>query len=690
MRQVDKSPEQLLDEIHALRSRISDEDRAHAALRLERDFIAAVMDTLDALVVVLDRAGRIIRFNRACERVSGYTFDEVRDKPIWEMLIPPDEVAGVQNVFATLTIDCLPTRYENYWQTKDGRRRWISWSNTVLTRDGAAEWVIATGVDRTDERAAAEALRESEERYRALANHSAVGIWQIDTDGRTIFANPAICRMLEIDSCAELEGKSFESFFTPASVQRTKAEHAKRPAGEASAYEVELVGARGTRRHVLICGAPVMGKCGELRSMIGTFTDISERKAAEEALRRAHDGLEARVAERTSSLTTANEQLSAEIERRKAIEAALRESEYRWRRLVEYAPDYILLLDEQMRITFINRLPEGMDMSAVVGVNMFEFVLPHERAWLHKLLTQVYQFGRTVQYEIEGVTPAGRAWYSARAGPTTQSVPATEIIIVATDITARMQAEERDRAHRDMLAHVSRLSTLGEMAAGFAHEINQPLCAATAHIEAALNQMRTRGADAADAASLRSALEQTHRASEIIRRIRGFARRDVPTQEDVDLSELVRESAALLQPEARRAETEIVLDLADGPLRLPGDALQIEQVLVNLIRNALDAVQRQAHRPRRISVEARRASPSTLEVAVRDNGPGLSADQLDRVFEPFYTTSPKGLGLGLTISRTIIEAHGGRLWAVAASEREPGGLFRFTLPLRKGGHDGRK
>lgn len=248
----------------------------------------------------------------------------------------------------------------------------------------------------------------------------------------------------------------------------------------------------------------------------------------------------------------------------------------------------------------------------------------------------------------------------------------------------RRRAEERQRRaegqlreHQDALAHVGRLSLLGQVAAGLAHELNQPLAAIGLHAEIA-GRLAVPGeplrAEVADA--LRQIAAQSARAGEIVRGVRRLARRSTPGTDPVAVDEVVGSAAALLDWQARRAGATVTLT-AGGPAAVVlADRVQLEQVLVNLIQNALDAVSVQPENRRWVDVSTTTAADS-VRVRVADTGPG--GFDPARLFEPFYTTKAGGLGLGLAISRSIVEAHGGRLWAEPA---DGGAVFAFTLPRR--------
>jgi len=255
-------------------------------------------------------------------------------------------------------------------------------------------------------------------------------------------------------------------------------------------------------------------------------------------------------------------------------------------------------------------------------------------------------------------------------------------VVVFRDITERRKAEEQAREHQQELFHVARLSTLGEMASGIAHELNQPLSAISNYTRGSIRMLQ---AGSGETGSVLEAMQrvaaQAERAGEIIRQIRRFIRKEEPERTTVDINRIAREVAAFIEPEARREGVVLKLELAPQPLPLLAHDIQIEQVLLNLTRNALEAMQEVAEGQRRLTVRTRRLEEQVV-VEVSDSGCGIAPQVVHKLFDPFVTTKPQGMGLGLSISRGIVEAHGGTL-TVHATE-EGGTMFRFTLTEYEG------
>lgn len=239
--------------------------------------------------------------------------------------------------------------------------------------------------------------------------------------------------------------------------------------------------------------------------------------------------------------------------------------------------------------------------------------------------------------------------------------------------------QARERQHRAELEHAARLSTLGEMAAGLAHEINQPLAAIVSYATGCVVRLESGMATTETLAPIvREIHDEAMRAGEVLRRIRDFSRNGTRRLERIDPNELVRSALRLASNDARRLEVSMSVDLRPDASAVEVDRVQVEQVILNLLRNAFEAMDDPARGDRRLRVETSTPSPGLVEVAVGDSGGGLPAAMRTQVFDPFFTTKRDGLGLGLAISRRIVEAHGGRLWSTP--NRDRGTTFRFSLP----------
>jgi PAS domain S-box-containing protein len=277
--------------------------------------------------------------------------------------------------------------------------------------------------------------------------------------------------------------------------------------------------------------------------------------------------------------------------------------------------------------------------------------------------------------------PDGKIRFLRAIGHRNLSGEPGEFFGITIDITERKQAElesERLRHLEADLAHINRVNMMGELAAALAHEIKQPIAAAVANAGACLGFLAGERPDILEAREAASGtIGCARRAAEIIDHVRSLFKKSFPQREPVDLNELIREVALLLDNDIRRNSVTVHLELAENPPEVTGDRVQLEQVLMNLILNAIEAM-RDAHGD--LTITSQPTDDGHLLISVSDTGLGIPADKVDQIFDTFFTTKPQGTGMGLAISRSIVESHGGRLWAASNSGR--GATFRFTLPYK--------
>ncbi len=273
-------------------------------------------------------------------------------------------------------------------------------------------------------------------------------------------------------------------------------------------------------------------------------------------------------------------------------------------------------------------------------------------------------------------------------GSATVEEGGTQAVTFVLDLTERKRAEaearESERRYREtqmQLAHVNRIATTGQLTASIAHEVNQPIAATVANAQAALHWL---GAEPPNLDEVRQALRRIardgDRAGAVVARIRDLVKGAPPRDERVDINAAIREVIELTRSEATKNGALARTDLAEGPLPVQGDRVELQQVILNLILNAVEAMSETSEGPRELLITTDKTKSGDVLVAVRDSGPGLAPATLENLFKAFHTTKPNGLGLGLSICRSIIEAHGGQLWASANPPR--GAVFQFTLPAR--------
>jgi signal transduction histidine kinase len=251
----------------------------------------------------------------------------------------------------------------------------------------------------------------------------------------------------------------------------------------------------------------------------------------------------------------------------------------------------------------------------------------------------------------------------------------------AAQATIALESTRRERQYRELqmaLAHANRITTMGELTASIVHEVNQPITAAVTYALAARRWLSAEPPDFGEVSeALADIIKEGNRASEVIGRIRDLIKKAPPRKDRVEINGAIREVIELAYSEAVKNGVSVQTQFAESLPLIQGDRVQLQQVMLNLIINAIQAMSGLAAGARELRITTENADSEGVRLAVRDSGPGLSPENLQRLFEPFYTTKPNGMGMGLSICRSIIEAHGGRLWATGQPR---GALFQFTIP----------
>ncbi len=367
-----------------------------------------------------------------------------------------------------------------------------------------------------------------------------------------------------------------------------------------------------------------------------------------------------------------------EITERKRAEEALLLTQF----AIDHASDAVYWLDRDGRIVYANDTVDSM--------------LGYSRKELLGLSVPEYDPDATLEdfsRAFERIKKSGSSTFEARHRAKDGTIVPVEVSMyylkygdkelmacITRDITERKAAGERARQHEAELAHVLRVSTMGEMATALAHELNQPLAAVVNFCRGSVRRIKSGKWNAAELVkALDEAGAEAERAGQIVHGIRSFVRKLEPKTGPEDINAIVRATMNLAGAEVRENEVTLRLDLADGLPPVVVDATEIEQVVLNLLRNGIEAMMESRVRDRKLTTRTSMGSDGSVEVGVSDKGPGLPAELGSRVFEPFISTKPGGMGMGLSISRTIVEAHGG---TISANANDGGGAtFRFTLPV---------
>jgi PAS domain S-box-containing protein len=415
-----------------------------------------------------------------------------------------------------------------------------------------------------------------------------------------------------------------------------------------------------------------------LLSVLPLAALLGHREKLAAQLRAFTETLEQRVKERTR-------QLQAENEARRQTEAALRQRESRIRRLVEADIIGIFIFDLEGRIVEANDAflqMVGYDREDVVAGRLhWTELTPPE--WLDRdlqYLPQLKMTGSLQPFEKEYLRKDGSR-VPVLIGLASFEDGGNQGVAFVLDLSKRKQVEAEAREMQMELAHANRLATMGQLTASIAHEVSQPVAAAVTNARAALRWLNGQAPVLEEARqAIARIVKDGDRASQVINRVRAHIKKAPPRRDHVEINGAIREVVELTRAEAVKNGVSLRTELADSLPLINGDRVQLQQVVLNLIMNSIEAMNGVSEGARDLQISTGKAESGGVLVAVRDSGPGIAAESADRLFDSFYTTKPDGLGMGLSICQSIIEAHQGQLWATANTPR--GAVFQFTLPTK--------
>jgi PAS domain S-box-containing protein len=530
----------------------------------------------------------------------------------------------------------------------------------VLNESGDLVEFVGTVMDLTAAKQAEEALRRSESYLAEAQRLSHTGSWARDAATDEIkYSSEEFYRVVGFDPRAgQPRYEAFLQRIHPDDQARVR-EIAEKARREKAEYELDyrIIHPGGDIRDIHVIGHPVLSPSGDLAEFVGTVMDVTERKRAEGALRRS----EAYLAEAQRLSHTGS-----------------------WA-LVPGMPEISYMSEECYRL---------MGFDSHDGPLRFEMVLqrlhPEDQARIREVVETADREKSNFELDYRVVHPGGeiRDVHAVGHPVLSPSGDLVELVGTVIDITERKRAEEeRERLRQAQadLARVNRVTTMGELTASLAHEVNQPIGAAVTNASTCLRWLAgdTPNLEEARAAAMR-VVTDGRRAAEIISRVRQLFKKGRTERELLDINEVVREMIVILQGEAARQNIVATMDLAEDLPHVLGDRVQLQQVMMNLIMNGIDAM-KSVYGARDLAVSSRLVGNEEILVSVSDTGVGLPPKQADQIFNAFFTTKLHGTGMGLRISGTIVESHGGRLWAEDNSPR--GARFHFTLPTKIEAHE---
>ena len=517
----------------------------------------------------------------------------------------------------------------------------------VLDSSGELVEIVGTGIDVTERRRSEDKIRQSEAYLAEAQRLSRTGSWAWNpATNENRYWSDECFRLLGFDPADGMPPReAFVQRIHPDDRPRV-AEALERAVRERGEYEVDyrIIHPNGEVRDIHAIGHPVLNSSGELVEIVGTGIDVTERKRAEDNIRQSENEL---------------------------------------RHILDFTPQQVAVLGPDRTRIYSNKAMldylgltlgewQGDDPRRSVHPDDFERMMDHDHTkFLHGLPHEI-------ELRLLG-TDGKYRWFLVRYSPLRdEQGRITRWYLAGTDIEDRKEAEEWSRRTQADLAHANRVTTMGELTASVAHEVNQPIAASLTNARTCLRWLAgdTPNLEEAREAAKRIVQDQT-RAAEIIGRIRLLFKKDTAPRDLVNINEIIREMIVLLRGEAARYLISLRTQLAADLPQVMGDRVQLQQVMMNLTMNGIDAMA-DVDGARELVISSQRADDGKLKVSVSDTGAGLPPDRADRIFDAFFTTKPHGTGMGLRISRSIVESHGGRLWA---GENVPrGASFHFTLP----------
>src|SRR5580700_3528710 len=634
-----------------LRKEIAERHRAEEALQETELNSRLILHSIPGLVCTMNPAGEVDRFNPQILEYFGKTPEELRGWATGDA-VHPDDLPGVVAAFTHSITTGTPYDIEHRCRRADGVYRWFQ-ARALPVRDTADRitgwYVLLTDID--DRKRAEDAAVARKRDLSSIINTIPMLAWSARPDGFCDFLNQ---RWLDFTgvSAEQARGSGWESTIHPDDAKGVlDSWQMALVTGQLADVEARMRRFDGEYRWFLLRASPLRDESGKIVRWYGTNTDIDDRKRAEEELQRS----EAFLAE-GQRLTLSGSFL--------------------WR----LDTDEIRFSEQLYRIHEFDR------DSPVTLERIRSRIHPEDLPLLSEKIERARAGGDSaLNYEIRLRMPNGSAKYVRTIAHGTRDRDGrAEIIGAVQDVTESRLAEEALTQARSDLAHVTRVTSLGMLTASIAHEVNQPLSGIITNASTCLRMLAADPPNVEGAReTARRTLRDGNRASELITRLRALFSNKESMTEPVDLNEATQEVIALSLSELQRNRVILRPEFADDLPAVTGDRLQLQQVILNLLRNASDAMRAVNDRPRQLQIRTERGTDDQVRLTVRDAGVGLDPQAMDRLFQAFYTTKNDGMGIGLSVSRSIIERHHGRLWA--EPNDGPGATFSFSIPQRQGG-----
>ena len=646
-----KGPDGQILGVNVAAEEITERKRAQTALTASEQRYRALVRATSSLVWTTTADGQLVD-SPEWRAYTGQSVDEVQGLR-WLDALHPDDHDRTQGVWQTAVATLSPFETEFRVRRHDGVYVWHQARGiAVLESDGfIREWVgICLDID--DRKRAADqseaALHASEERWQSVFETSTLGISLLDHNLKYLTANSAFQKMIGY-SIEELRSLSPLDILHEEERHAAQARTLELRQGKRSHYDLLTRYRRkdGALLWVNTYVSTVPGNDGEPPIFLATTIDVTDRHRAESELRRMATYLaEAEKISQTGS----------------------------WARST--ASGELFWSPEEWRIFGLD--PATTELSYSLFLAM---VHPEDRDRIRETGARAFNERRSYEMAFRIVLPDGSVKHIHTVGKPVfnESGDVVEYIGVSMDETERKRASAAVQEAQAELARVSRLTTMGELAASIAHEINQPLAAVVANGNAALRWLARETPDLGEAeVALKSIIKEGNRASEVIGRIRGFLRHRNPEYSALDINDAIREVLSLTAGTMQSRDVTVQTALAETLAPALGDRVQLQQVIMNLVMNGADAMGSVTERSRVLRVASDRDASGSVVVTVTDTGTGIDEGIRARIFDPLFTTKSTGMGMGLSICRSIIVAHGGRL--SASPNASHGTAFQFTIP----------
>ena len=630
--------------------------------------VGNLIDVLPGLAWIALPDGHAERVGKGWLDFTGLRHDQAIGDG-WLGAVHPEDASRLLTSWASIIASGRMGEVEARLRRYDGLYQWFLFRLRPLPdRSGEASRWCGMNFD-IDDWFRAEAPREHQRRFESMVDALPGLVWTTTPDGASDFIN---LRWREYAGLTldEVRGRQgWKSTIHPDDLQRAQDSwDTFIAAGVPGGVEVRLRRFDGEYRRFEIKTAPISDDAGRIIGWCGINTDVEDRRRAEEALL-AHQ-LAAERAQADSALRAGEEELRRAHVHLTEAQRLSQTGSFTW----DFDKNELLWSEELCRIF-------ELDPAKPVSIDLVrEFVHPDDRP-IWSRTVEGASVGVEIDLAYRILTASGAVKHLHAVGHRIDYDADRPVLIGAVqDVTERKAAEEAVNKARAELAHVARAATLSALTASIAHEVNQPL---TSLVTNASTCLRMLAADPPNLAVAQTTAQRTirdaNRAADVIQRLRAMFARKEPATEAVDLNDAAREVLALSAGELQNARIVLETDFCDALPSLRGDRIQLQQVILNLVLNARDALRAVEGRPRKLWIATACDGAGQVCLTVRDEGTGIEPQNLDRLFDAFYSTKGEGMGIGLSISRSIIQAHDGRLWATS-NERGPGATFSFLIP----------